>query len=108
MADVDRCITQAYDRRVANGDAKAVLETCRMSELHQFVLDCGATFTNELYKLTQLSFSPFGSERKAMREAAEANIRSNCVRSEAPAAPAAKPPEPASAPPAAAAPPPKQ
>jgi hypothetical protein len=107
MADVDRCITQAYDRRVANGDAKAVLETCRMSELHQFVLDCGATFTNELYKLTQLSFSPFGSERKAMREAAEANIRSNCVRSEAPAAPAAKPPEPASAPPAAAAPPPK-
>jgi hypothetical protein len=93
MADVDRCITQAYDRRVANEDAKAVLESCRMSAAHQFVLDCGATFTNELYKLTQLSFSPFGNERKTMRAAAEANIRDNCVRKEPAATPAAKPPE---------------
>jgi hypothetical protein len=57
-----------------------------MSEVHQFVLDCGATFTNELYKLTQLSFSPFGNERAEIRTAAEANIRDNCVRPEAPAA----------------------
>ncbi len=99
MADVDRCITQAYDRRVAGGDPKAVLETCRMAEIHQFVLDCGATFTNELYKLTQLSFSPFGNERATMRKAAEANIRDNCVRHETPPAPAAKPAE--TAPPAA-------
>jgi hypothetical protein len=112
MADVDRCITQAYDKRVAGEDAKAVLETCRMSEMHQFVLDCGATFTNELYKLTQLSFSPFGSERKTIRAAAEANIRDNCVRKEPAATPAAKPSE--TAPPATssttppAAPPPKK
>lgn len=96
MADVDRCITQAYDKRVAGEDAKAVLEACRMSQVHQFVLDCGATFTNELYKLTQLSFSPFGNERATMRAAAEANIRDNCVRKEPP--PAAKPGE--AAPPA--------
>jgi hypothetical protein len=81
MADVDRCLTQGYDRRLAGEDAKAVLEACRMGELHQFTLDCGATFTNELYKLTQLTFSPFGSEREQVRAAAEANIRSACVRS---------------------------
>jgi hypothetical protein len=95
MADVDRCITQAYDRRVAGEDAKAVLEACHMAQLHQFVLDCGATFTNELYKLTQLSFSPFGNERKTMRTAAEANIRDNCTYKQPEPAPAGKSPEPA-------------
>jgi hypothetical protein len=98
MADVDRCLTQGYDRRLADGDAIAVLDTCRMSELHKFVLDCGATFINELYKLTRLSFSPFGREREAMRAAAETNIRANCVRpdpppAKAPEAPAATPGE---------------
>ena len=82
MADVDRCLTKAYDRRSPDEDARPLLDACRMSEVHQFVLDCGATFTDELYKLTQLSFSPFGNERKNMRAAAEANIRDNCVRQE--------------------------
>ena len=33
-----------------------ILDACRMAQMHQFMLDCGATFTDELYKLTQLSF----------------------------------------------------
>ena len=51
-----------------------------MSELHQFVLDCGATFTDELYKLTRLTFSPFAAERQKQKKIAEANIKSNCSR----------------------------
>jgi hypothetical protein len=98
MADVDRCITQAYDRRLANQDAKAVLESCRMSELHQFVLDCGATFTNELHKLTQLTFVPFSGEAARLHDAAELNIKNNCTRAEVASAPSVKP---AAAPPAA-------
>ncbi len=97
MADVDRCLTQAYDRRLANEDAKPLLETCRMAELHQYVLDCGATFINELYKLTRLSFLPFTREREEMRTSAEEKIRKECVRSDA--SPAAATPPAAAAPP---------
>lgn len=92
MADVDRCLTKAYDVRIANGDPKAELEKCRMSETHQFVLDCGATFTNELYKLTKLSFIPFrttvGGEG---RETSERRVKSSCTRPEPKPAPAAAP-----------------
>ena len=56
MAEVDRCLTTAYDRKLAGDKAVPLLDACRMAEMHQFVLDCGATFTDELYKLTQLSF----------------------------------------------------
>jgi hypothetical protein len=97
MADVDRCLTQAYDRRLANEDVKPLLETCRMAELHQYVLDCGATFINELYKLTRLSFLPFTREREEMRASAEEKIRKECVRSDA--SPAAATPPAAAAPP---------
>ncbi len=87
MADVDRCITKAYDARILNQDAKALLETCRMAELHQFVLDCGATFTNELYKLTRLTFIPFTGEFLKTKELAEAKIREACVTTAVPKTP---------------------
>lgn len=81
MADVDRCLTKAYDVRLANSDPKAELERCKMPELHQFVLDCGATFTNELYKLTKLSFLPFGAQiGNEGREMSEKRIKAACVR----------------------------
>lgn len=104
MADVDRCITKAYDTRVANGDAKVPLEACRMADLHQFVLDCGATFANELYKLTRLTFIPFTGEFARTKELAESRIRQAC--GEVPkAAPVSPPtPVPPSGPPVAAAP----
>ncbi|HEX2841442.1 hypothetical protein [Hyphomicrobium sp.] len=91
MADVDRCITKAYDARIANQDAKAVLETCRMAELHQYVLDCGATFTNELYKLTRLTFIPFSGEFAETKALAETRIRDACVKG---TVPTASPPQP--------------
>jgi hypothetical protein len=80
MADVDRCLTTAYDHKLAGTDPVPILEACQMSELHQFVLDCGATFTDELYKLTQLSFSPFSGARQERKRLAEVNIKANCSR----------------------------
>lgn len=79
MADVDRCLTKAYDARLANADPKPELEKCRMTALHQFVLDCGATFTNELYKLTKLSFIPFATTNES-RATSEKRIAKACTR----------------------------
>jgi len=92
MADIDRCLTKAYDRKLAGEDATPVLDACRMAQLHQFVLDCGATFTDELYKLTRLSFSPLSNAKAERRRIAEANIKANCTRPpEPPAAGSAVP-----------------
>lgn len=97
MADVDRCVTKAYDVRLAGEDAKAVLEGCRMAELHQYVLDCGATFTNELYKLTQLTFIPFTGQFAKTKALAETRIRDYCVE-KAVVSPDVPQPAPATAP----------
>jgi hypothetical protein len=106
MSDVDRCLTKAYDVRLANGDPKVELDKCHMPELHQFVLDCGATFTNELYKLTKLTFIPLASRGKEGREVAEKRIKVACTQPPPkPAAPVATTAAPASAEPASPAPP---
>jgi len=92
MADVDRCLTKAYDRKLAGEDVAPILDACRMPQLHQFVLDCGATFTDELYKLTRLSFSPFSNAKSERKRLAEINIKANCTRpAEPPATPATAP-----------------
>ena len=80
MADVDRCLTKAYDRKLAGEDVVPMLEACRMAQLHQFILDCGATFTDELYKLTRLSFLPFSNAKAERKRLAEINIKANCTR----------------------------
>jgi hypothetical protein len=99
MADQDRCVTKAYDARIANQDAKAVLEQCRMAALHQYVLDCGATFTNELYKMTEPTFVPFTGQFAKVKALAEARIRDYCVEKDVrTAAPVAPAPSPASTP----------
>jgi hypothetical protein len=97
MADVDRCLTQAYDRQLKGEDATSLLEACHMATMHQFVLDCGATFTDELYKLTRITFVPFSRAMEERKRLAEANIKANCTR------PAATPPltDPAPTPPVA-------
>ncbi|OYW53934.1 MAG: hypothetical protein B7Y80_00385 [Hyphomicrobium sp. 32-62-53] len=95
MADVDRCLTKAYDARVAEQDPKPILEQCRMPVMHQFVLDCGATFTNEIYKLTKLSFIPFSTRLSEGPEKAEQRIARACTRPpEPPPAPAVAAPVP--------------
>jgi hypothetical protein len=94
MADVDRCLTKAYDARLAEQDPKPILEQCRMPVMHQFVLDCGATFTNEIYKLTKLSFIPFSTQLSEGPEKAEQRITRACIRPpEPPPAPAVVAPE---------------
>lgn len=81
MADVDRCLTKAYDARLTNTDPIVELDKCHMPELHQFVLDCGATFTNELYKLTKLTFTPFGKpNEKEGREVSEKRVKAACTQ----------------------------
>ncbi len=110
MADVDRCLTTAYDRKLAGEDPVPIIDACQMSGLHQFVLDCGATFTDELYKLTRLSFSPFSGEKEKRKKLAEINIKANCTRAlptgplTGTTSPAAAPAAPASPAPASAAP----
>jgi hypothetical protein len=94
MADVDRCLTKAYDRKLAGEEVVAVLDGCRMGQLHQFILDCGATFTDELYKLTRLSFAPFSNAKAERKRLAEINIKANCTR---PPEPPAEPTSPAPA-----------
>lgn len=97
MADVDRCLTKAYDARLSEQDPKPVLEQCRMPVMHQFVLDCGATFTNEIYKLTKLSFIPFDAQLGEGPDKAEQRIAKSCTRPADPpaAAPVTAAPAPA-------------
>jgi hypothetical protein len=91
MADVDRCLTKAYDRKIAGEDPLPLLDACRMAQLHQFILDCGATFTDELYKLTRLSFVPFSNAKAERKRLAEVNIKANCTRPAEPPAPPSAP-----------------
>jgi len=91
MADVDRCLTKAYDRKLAGEDVAPLLDACRMNQIHQFILDCGATFTDELYKLTRLSFAPFSNARAERKRLAEINIKANCTRPPEPVNPPAAP-----------------
>lgn len=60
FAKIDSCLTKAYDIRLLGQAPQPVLEQCRMPDLYQFVLDCGATITNELQKqILPVSLSPF-------------------------------------------------
>ena len=80
FSKIDRCITLAYDIKIAAQDPLPTLETCRMAELYQLTLDCGATFTNELRKLTNVSLLPFRTANEAERAAARARIGKACNR----------------------------
>jgi hypothetical protein len=93
MADVDRCITQAYDKRAAGEDGIAVLNACNMTALHQFVLDCGSSFVNELDKLNRLTFNPLGSSFEEGLQLAQKRITKGCTHAaNAPVPPAPETP----------------
>ena len=110
LAEMDSCLTKGYDVRLAGQDPMPVIEACRYALLHQFTLDCAAGFTDELYRLTRLSFSPFSSQSHRETEAASRTVRNACTRSAAlmapPSVPAPAPPPAAAAPPTGAAAPP--
>ncbi|MEQ1694915.1 MAG: hypothetical protein ABL901_03650 [Hyphomicrobiaceae bacterium] len=79
LTATDHCLTKAYDLRLTGGHALPVLDACRMAELHQFTLDCAATFTNELDRLTRLSFLPWSANSDETRKAVEARIDKVCT-----------------------------
>ncbi len=81
LSKIDGCVTRAYDIKIAGQDPANELETCRMADLYQLTLDCGASFTNELYKLTSVSLLPFTGPREPERAAARARIGKSCARS---------------------------
>ncbi len=80
LSKIDACVTRAYDLKIAGQDPLKELETCRMADLYQLTLDCGASFTNELYKLTTISLLPFTGPRELDRAAARARIGKACAR----------------------------
>jgi hypothetical protein len=86
MSLIDNCLTKAYDLKLAGTDPLPVLETCQMPMLHQLVLDCGATFTNEIYKLTRFSFLPtflpawHRTGDDDSRDQARARVKKGCTR----------------------------
>jgi hypothetical protein len=80
MSLIDNCLTKAYDMKLGGQDPLPVLEACQMPMLHQLVLDCGATFTNEVYKLTRLSFLPAIRTTDEDRVLARARIKKGCAR----------------------------
>jgi hypothetical protein len=73
---MDACMTKAYDLQLAGKDAKPELDACRWSEVYQLSLDCGASYTNELYKMTRVSFNPL-QPRLSPTELSEARARVN-------------------------------
>ena len=61
-------------------DPLPVIEGCQFQLLHQFALDCAKGITDELFRLTRLSLSPFaGNSRREVQEA-DARARAACAR----------------------------
>lgn len=80
LSKIDGCVTRAYDLKIGGLDALKELETCKMAALYQLTLDCGASFTNELSKLSRLSLLPFSGPGEPERAAARARISKSCDR----------------------------
>ncbi len=80
LSKIDGCMTRAYDLKLTGSDPVKELESCKMAALYQLTLDCGASFTNELYKLTRISLLPLMGPGEAERAAARARISKSCDR----------------------------
>ena len=81
FSKIDGCLTRAYDMKLAGQDPLHELEICKMADLYQLTLDCGASFTNELYKLSSIKLLPFAGPSEPERAAARARIGKSCQRS---------------------------
>jgi hypothetical protein len=84
LSHIDTCVTRAYDLRLASQDPLAILDACEFPVMHQMVLDCASTFTDELYKLTRLNFSPFANPMGEFKTKGQERIASACARPEKP------------------------
>lgn len=100
LAEMDTCLTKAYDLRLAGQEPMPTIEACRYPMLHQFALDCAKGLTDELYRLTRLSFLPFSGNSRQEMAAATERVREVCTRPAVPPgepAPAAAPTAPGTA-----------
>lgn len=80
LTEMDACLTKGYDVRLAGQDPLPVIEGCRYAGLHQFALDCAKGFTDELYRLTRLSFSPIVGLTRREMEATSRKVQDACTR----------------------------
>jgi hypothetical protein len=76
LAQLDLCLTKAYDKKVAGQDPLPEFALCRWTDLYQLTLDCGSAYTDELYKMTRITFSPWGNQLGAA-ELSQARQRFN-------------------------------
>jgi hypothetical protein len=90
LTEMDGCLTRGYDARIAGQDPVPIVEGCQFQMLHQFALDCAKGMTDELFRLTRLSLSPFAGNSRQEVEEADARARAACARS------SARPPAPGS------------
>lgn len=78
LAEMDACLTKGYDLKLAGQDPLPHIQACRYADLHQFSLDCAKGFTDELFAVTRLTFSPFGSG--GSYSAAQQRVAAACTR----------------------------
>lgn len=97
MITMDICVTKAYDLKLAGQDPLAFINGCRYAELNQFTLDCAAGFTDELYRVTRLTFLPLLDWNRRELEAARKRATEACTRPAILLAPVPPPPKPAAA-----------
>ena len=84
FAEIDACLTRAYDVRIAGQDPVPIVEGCQFQTLHQFTLDCAKTLTDELFRVSRLSFNPFGGA--SIRDIAQGSQRAKDACARAPSA----------------------
>ena len=92
LSAIDSCLTRAYDAHIqGRADAIATLDACRINDLHQLVLDCGATFTNELDRLMRQSLFAVWKVADSERLKATARIDKYCANMPRPSPPSSTP-----------------
>lgn len=77
--DIDACLTSAFDQHMRGEEAPSILDRCNMKGLLQSSLDCGYAITDELYKLTDVSFLGEKGLRFAWRQLANSEVIFRCT-----------------------------
>jgi hypothetical protein len=77
--DLDVCINGAVDQHMSGERASPIMDTCDIKSLLQLALDCGYAITDELYKLTDVSFLEEEDLRFAWRQLASNEVHRRCT-----------------------------
>lgn len=76
--DIDRCLTEAYDARIAASDPIATLDRCDMKRQLQKSIDCGYAIGDELYRIARVPFLSWLSVGSRSFQQAREEIVSKC------------------------------